>query len=414
MLTGNLVRVRVQKGRVVPLYLAADDPEWLDVAEGLLMIYRAAQGMTRGEIGAEIQELVGDGAASLAQQGLAKVLEDRAEFEVVAEVAPDALRAAAFAAAADHRRALADAGRGARFDRDAVLRGVAEQFGLQPNDVVASLFADLKDENRMLGFDDTTAPRLVERYNVALAQSVLLRSVTIRVQVRGERPARYRQLFRALKFHRLIARVAGNMTEGYTLAIDGPMSLFSSTTKYGLQMALFLPALLHCADFRLDAELRWGPRREPRTFFLSTADGLVSHTSDAPAYVPAEIAAFVDRFRQVAPGWEVSEATEILPLGRDDVWVPDYRFAHRATGTDVFVEILGFWRRGAVERLLRLLPQHGPPRYALVISDKLKVDEGALGELAGPILRFKEIPNAPEMAALLNQFLPERGPFGLL
>ena len=49
------------------------------------------------------------------------------------------------------------------------------------------------------------------------------------------------------------------MSEGYTFTIDGPLSLFTATNKYGLQIALFLPALLHCHDFRLDAELRWGP-----------------------------------------------------------------------------------------------------------------------------------------------------------
>src|SRR5690606_29410133 len=102
-------------------------------------------------------------------------------------------------------------------------------------------------------------------------QAVLLRSVLVRAEVRGEKPARYRQLFRWLKFHRLLYRVEGTMAEGYAFQIDGPLSLFSATNKYGLQMALFLPALLLCRDYRLDAELRWGPRREPRTFHLEAA-----------------------------------------------------------------------------------------------------------------------------------------------
>jgi predicted nuclease of restriction endonuclease-like RecB superfamily len=85
--------------------------------------------------------------------------------------------------------------------------------------------------------------------------------------------------------------------------------------------------------------------------------------------------------------------------------VPDYRAVHRATGTDVFIEVVGFWKKSSLERLLRLLPGNGPPRFVLIVSDKLKVDEGALGELAGPILWFKEIPNAPELAALLEGFV---------
>ena len=286
-----------------------------------------------------------------------------------------------------------------------MLDAVARELGVEPETIAATLFADLKDENRLLTFEDLSAQRLVDRYNVALAQAVLLRSIKVTAEVRGEKPARYRQLFRQLKFHRLLYRVEGSMEEGYIFQIDGPLSLFSATSKYGLQMALFLPALPLCADFRLDAELRWGPRRVPRSFHLEAKDGLVSHQSDVGTYVPAEVTAFLDRFRQVAPAWDVSEATEILELGREGVWVPDYRFVHKATGIDVFVEVLGFWKRSSLDRLLRLLPRHGPPRYVLAISDRLKVDEGTLGELSGPVLRFKEIPNSPELAALLDGFV---------
>jgi predicted nuclease of restriction endonuclease-like RecB superfamily len=408
MLTGNLVRVRSARRRIIPLYLRRDDPNWLEVAEGLLLVFREGVGLTRGEIADQIEELVGEGQATLAHRGLAKVLEDRAEFEVVADVPPETIRREVFAAAAKHREALRNAGFEHRHDfrRDDVLGEVGARLNLTPEQVAGTLFADLKDENRMLAFEDLTAQRLVDRYNVALAQSVLLRSVLIRAEVRNEAPARYRQLFRWLKFHRLLYRVEGSMREGYSFTIDGPLSLFSATNKYGLQMAMFLPALLLCGDFRLDAELRWGPKREPYSFHLTSADGLVSHYQDSGTYTPAELTAFLDRFRQVAPAWEVSADTTVVELGREGVWVPDYKFVHKATGTDVLVEVLGFWKRSSVERLLALLPQHGPPRYLLAISERLKVDEEALGSLSGPVLRFKEIPNATELAALLEGFVP--------
>ena len=405
MLGGNLVRVRAAKGRIIPLYLDREAQEWQEVAESLLLIFRSGVGSTRGEIQAEIEEVIGGEAATLVHRGLAKILEDRAEFEVVAEVAPEILREKVFRGAADQRRALKAAGQRAPFRRDLVLDAVAAELGIEPNQVAASLFADLKDENRLLAFGDLTAQRLIDRYNVALAQAVLLRSVLVTAEVRREKPARYRQLFRHLKFHRLLYRVEGSMQDGYTLHVDGPLSLFTATNKYGLQMALFLPALLLCTDFRLDAELRWGPRREPRTFHLESGAGLVSHYADSGTYTPGELTAFLDRFRQVAPAWEVTEATEVVELGREGVWVPDYRFVHRATGVDVLVEVLGFWKRSSLDRLLKLLPAHGPARYLLAISDRLKVDEGALEALTGPVLRFKEIPNANELAALLDRFL---------
>ena len=44
----------------------------------------------------------------------------------------------------------------------------------------------------------------------------------------------------------------------------------------------------------------------------------------------------------------------------------------------------------------------------LAISDRLKVDEEALHDLNVPVLRFKEIPNATELAALLETFVRDR------
>lgn len=408
MLTGNLVRVKTAKnGRICPIYLDRDSSKWLEVAQSLLYIFRDGVGMTRGEIETEIDELVGEGLATLTHRGLAKVLEDRAEFEVVADVPPETIRAKVFTAAAQERQRLRAEARHAPFDRSAVLDGVAKELGLAPDVVTTSLFADLKDENRLLKFEDLSETRLIERYNVALAQAVLLRSVLVTAEVRGERPVRYRQLFRQLKFHRLLYRVEGSMQQGYTFHIDGPLSLFSATNKYGLQMALWLPTLLHCDDFRLGAELRWGPRREPRSFHLEARDGLIPHTPDSGTYVPAELNAFVERFRQVAPAWELTEATDVIELGREGVWVPDYRFVHRATGIDVFVEVVGFWKRSSLERLLRLLPRYGPKRFLLAISERFKVDEEALESLPGSVLRFREIPNAPELAAQLDAFVNE-------
>jgi predicted nuclease of restriction endonuclease-like RecB superfamily len=410
MLTGDLVRVRITKQRVIPRYLDRTAEPWLEAAESLLMLFRQGTGMTRGQIESEVDELFGGGGkATQVYRGLAKVLEDRADFEVVSAVPPEELREKVFTAAADYRQQMRAAqGRpGMRnlFRRDEILNAVAGELNLDPEAVMSTLFADLRDENRLLRFDDLTAQRLIDRYNVALAQAVLLRSVYVTVEVRHERPPRYRQLFRRLKFHRLLYRVDGNMQNGYSFHIDGPLSLFSATTKYGMQVALFLPALLHCSNFRLEAELRWGPRREVRSFHLDSRDGLVTHQQDSGTYVPAELAAFLERFRQVAPAWEISEATELIELGREGMWVPDYRAVHKATGLDVFIEVVGFWKKSSLERLTRLLPVHGPPRFVLAISERLKVDEEALQEVNLPVLRFKEIPNATELAALLDRFV---------
>ena len=107
MLTGDLVRVKTTKQRVIPLYIDRTAEPWLEAAESLLLLFREGTGMTRGQIESEIDELFGDGGkATQVYRGLAKVLEDRAEFEVVADVPPEELREKVFTAAADYRRQM--------------------------------------------------------------------------------------------------------------------------------------------------------------------------------------------------------------------------------------------------------------------------------------------------------------------
>jgi uncharacterized protein len=368
------------------------------------LIFREGVGRTRGEIGEEVDALVGEGLATLAHRGLAKVLEDRAEFEVVADLPPEQVRQSVFLAAAKLREELLAGGRRVPFRRENALERAGLELDMPAEKVEAALFADLKDENRMLSFKDVSAKKLVERYNVALAQAVLLRSVRIDLELKAETPARYRQIFRWLKFHRLLYNVGGSTEDGFVFHVDGPLSLFSATNRYGFQIALFLPAVLLCRNYRLDAELRWGPAREPRTFHLEPVDGLVSHFQDFGVYTPPEIKAFVDRFRQVAPAWEVDEASEFFELGNEGMWVPDYRLRRKSDGQTFYLDVVGFWKRGSLERLLRLLPRFGPPGYILAISEKLKVDEDAELEFAGPILKFKDVPNALELARLLDAF----------
>src|SRR5262249_2856328 len=151
--------------------------------------------------------------------------------------------------------------------------------------------------------------------------------------------------------HRLICDVKPAGNGGYRLRLDGPLSLFSATQKYGLQLAMFLPTLLLCKHFELRAELRWGPRRDRKTFGLSSEDGLVSHQADIGTYLPPELAMFVELFRKKIADWEISDEPDVVAL-TNSFWVPDFRLTHKATGKSLLLDVLGFWRRSSLQQHL--------------------------------------------------------------
>jgi predicted nuclease of restriction endonuclease-like RecB superfamily len=397
MLTGKQVRVRYARDKVIPHYLDVEDATSLEVADRLIELFRGAERKTRGELEQELEDSFGDDPTQLVPQGLAKLLEDRCDFAVDSNYSPEELREAVFRAAAAQRKQPADMP--TAFNRDAVLREVAAALNLTPEVVGQSLFADLKSEQRLTRFDDITPERLLHRYNVALAQAVLLKAVRVHITVRKEPPQRYRQLLRCIKFHRLVCEIERLTPQTYQLHLDGPMSLFTATQKYGLQLAFFLPALLHCHDFELEAELRWGAQRKPKHFTLTPRDGLVSHQTDTGVYVPPEMAMFVELFRKRAADWEIQDETEIFPLGTG-FWVPDFRLTHRPTGRTVLLEVLGFWRRSSAEQHLARLRQHVSQPFLLAVSDQLHIEEAELANLPAGIHRFRNMPLPDEIARL--------------
>jgi predicted nuclease of restriction endonuclease-like RecB superfamily len=406
MLTGKLARVRYARDRIIPYYLDVADATWLEVAQRLLELFRVQEGRTRGELEEDQREAFGDDPSQLVHQGLAKLLEDRCEFEVVSGHPPEQLRAAAFRLAAEQRRTETAPALGApaHFDRAAILQQVAADLGLTPQVVEAGLFADLKSEQRLVQFKDLTAERLLQRYNVALAQAVLLRATRVHITVRGEPPPRFRQLLRRVKFHRLVCEVERITADSLRLHLDGPLSLFAATQKYGLQLALFFPAVLLCRDFELKAELRWGPQRKPKTFLAASGDGLVSHYPDSGMYVPPELHLFIEAFRKRVADWELVEETDIFPLGAG-FWVPDFRLVHRASRRSVLLEVLGFWRRSSAEQHLARLREHVREPFLLAVSDQLHIDEAELEDLPAGIHRFRHMPLPDEVARLAGVVL---------
>jgi predicted nuclease of restriction endonuclease-like RecB superfamily len=412
MLTGRLVRVRYARDRVVPCWVNAADTALLEMAERLREVFGSREGATRAELEEELSQLTETGTTQILHQGLVKLLEDRCEFEVASSHPPEALREQVFAAAAAQRRArraaLDPAGAvevvRPGFDRGAVLGQVGTSLGLSPDQVDRGLFADLKSEQRLVRFKDLSAERLLHRYNVALAQAVLLRSTAVRVHLSGATPQRLRQLFRLVKFHRLVCEIQDTGSVSCRLQLDGPLSLFSATQKYGLQLALFLPAVLLCQDFELEADLRWGAQRKAKKFKLTSTDGLVSHYPDVGSYVPPELKLFTELFRKKISDWEIEEETAIFPMDRH-FWVPDYRLVHRASGRVVYFEVLGFWRRAGAEQHLARLRQHAGAPFVLAVSDQLRLEDADLETLPGGIHRFRNMPLPDEVVRLAAQQL---------
>jgi predicted nuclease of restriction endonuclease-like RecB superfamily len=388
LLTVDLVRARRKGDKIHPTYLRGPAVDrLLPVARFYLETFAQAVGQTRDDIDAVLASLEVPARDRVAALGLRKLVEDRCAFAVAAGVDPEALRHEVFWSAAAAHRALDVR---ADFDRAAVLADVAGRLGTTAEAIEAGLYADLRGSEVLERFDPLAPEAVIERYNLGLAQAVLLRAVRVTVHVEGERAAHYRRLFRAARFHQLIHVVTASPEGGYAIQLDGPFSLFDSVQRYGLRLALFLRSVLAFRSFHVRADILWGKERAPAVFEIVPADGLVPHFDDE-GDAPDEIDVFCAAFGRLESEWTVKRSDRIFALPGEVVCVPDLLFASGETGEEVYMEVFGFWSRAAVWQRVELLRKGTfPGRILLAVGKQLRVSEEVLGEEdAGEVYVYK-------------------------
>jgi uncharacterized protein len=233
--------------------------------------------------------------------------------------------------------------------------------------------------------------RLLEIYDLAQIQAVLLRATRVEVKVSANDPAQFRTLFRTLKFHQLLFTIAPVAKGGYQIVMDGPFSLFDAVTRYGLKLAMALPAIMSCEAWSLTAEILWGKDRQ-RMLFRQKG---TAKTDGGSAPAPIEtIGMLLDRWPALNSEWKVSASTRILDLPGVGLCVPDLEFS-RNGGPPVYFELLGYWSRDAVWKRVELAEAGLPFAVVFGVSKGLRVSETVLGdESAAALYVFSKIPNA--------------------
>ncbi len=164
----------------------------------------------------------------------------------------------------------------------------------------------------------------------------------------------------------------------YRIELSGPASVLRETRRYGVNFARFLPALLACDGWTMQATLRtpWGGRA---TLALTNRDGLTSTMPPPEEFDSSVEEKFAARFGAEREGWSLRREAEVLVEGQS-VFVPDFAFRHH-DGTEVLLEIVGFWtpeylakkretlRRFRGRRIYLAVAEHCLPEGATVSED---------------------------------------------
>ena len=383
-----------QRGsRIEPRLIKPEDGRLQYRAAELIALVRQHGGCRRQELEDALEEFVGSDPNYRLVRGWTKLLLDRCEFSVASAVEPARIRETVFRKAREFHPIRDDD------TRNRLHAAVAEELGCRPEDIRAGLYADLAQNQELVGFEELTAEDLLNRYNLAQAQALLYRCQQMTITLAPQAAAGYRQLFDAIKAYRLIHTISGAAQTGYTVILDGPVSLFHRSQKYGIQMAVFLPALLLCTGWRMKAELagKAGP-----VFYQLTSEQkqLRSHYQAGGSAGRPDLDKLLADWNKAEREGTLERCREIID-GGGSAWVPDL-VAQIGNGESVYLELLGFWTPHSLTQRLKQIRQTGVGRYLLAVSNELRCSRDELTTVPPQVLVYKIALDLDQVEAQLH------------
>ena len=241
MLTSDLA-VSFRRGdKIFPYLINTGNAGYLRDAAGLIEIFEAFDGETRGALERELEEFIGTGTDYKIMRGLIKLLFDRTEFETAAPAEPVEIRQKVFLEARKSHPVFPGSA-----NKEKVLETVAAEFLCSTQAVTANLYADLPAQQRLISFERIEPEDLLDRYNLAQAQALLYRAVEMKIRVAPSDLSNYRAIFGWIKHFGLIHSIAGNAANGYEITLTGAASLFTARRNTAFRWRFSCPRF-YCA-----------------------------------------------------------------------------------------------------------------------------------------------------------------------
>jgi len=448
MLTADLARSRTHDDSITPLLIDTDEQQYRETAEKLIQIFEEHLGESRGELEDTIDQLTVADTDYKIVQGLAKLLKDECEFEAVAPVDPREIRQELFEVANRNYPIVRQPTLGEDTQSVWVYSTVADRLGISLKECYQGMYADLEENERLVRFghrvsdeydgadesstttrltgdseesyaeDTITVDWLLTRYNLALAQAVLYDATEMRIRVWDS----FATVFSYVKLFGLMHRIypidsngnrvpSTDVADGYEAILDGAVSLFSKSRKYGIRMANFLPALPLCDRWEMEADIlddEGGSPNRTLSFELDHTEGLSSHYSAQGEFDSDVERTLAQKWERANTDWQLLREDDVLDLGAE-VMLPDFAIEH-PDGRRVVFEIVGFWTPEYLDEKLTKIREANRDNLIVAVSERLDCSSGEFEGIDDRVLWFKSGIHVYDVVELAEEYAVEISP----
>jgi predicted nuclease of restriction endonuclease-like RecB superfamily len=386
MLTSDLLVTRISKGRIVPVYAPLDQDN-LEIARSVIEVFQQHMEKTYGELATELEGVEEINYRLI--RGLAQILERRCIIETDSVIDPIAARRSVFE---ESKGFVADDG-----ERNRVLHEAARKLSIDSVDLENALCADHEGNLIIKDFQPLAPETLLKQYNLSLAQTLLFRATGMEIQIEDN----YQPVFRKIKQLGLMYSI-----EDGKITLEGSISLFKLTERYGSAFAKLLPTLMKSTKWSLRAGISRNTFRGKRIL-----DFTIDHThrpifgieSDEPE-VSFDSSIEADFYQHGFSGWTVKREPAVLRAGQF-AFIPDFSLEHN--GKTIYVEIIGFWTPEYLKHKIQKLNQLQKSESIILLVDRRLACTGSEFQADNVLFYDRKIPYL-EIARILRKIEQEQ------
>jgi uncharacterized protein len=404
MLPTDLLAHRFVGETITPKYINVDDKN-LTNAMDIINCFHDSVGQTQGYLDQQLIELESDRPDYRLLRGFSHLLKGGfCTFEVVSPLVPQELRQRVFTLSSQSIPSYQNTA--------LILQNLADSLSQELNkeilteQIINGLYADLSENKILTNFDAPNPEDLIHRYNLSQVQGIFYRATEIIIHAHRNVPGQYKILFRYLKLFGLMAYIEGDADHGFTISIDGPVSLFKPSTRYGLAIAKLIPALLHVTKWSLSAQLQikdqFTNQIKSGRFTLNSETKLVSHYPPGKAYDSMLEESFADRWEKLKTEWKLEREVDLIPIP-GSVMIPDFRLVH-PSGKFYLLEIVGYWRTEYLQKKFAQVKKSNCDYLILAISERLNLEKAGIkvSDIPVKVIWFKDKLNPKSVLEVLT------------
>ena len=381
MLTSDLLVTKISKGKIEPVYALVNQDNQ-EIARSVISAFQEHVGRTYGEL---IEELEGIEEINFRLiRGLAQILERRCVIETDSVIDPIAARKTVFEESGGFITS--------KEGREKVLDKAARRLSIEPDELEKALWADHEGNLAIKEFQTIAPENLLKQYNLSLAQTLLFRATAMEIQIEDN----YQPVFRKIKQLGLIYSIHDGK-----ISLEGPLSLFKLTEKYGSAFAKLLPTLMQSSRWSLKASISRKTFQGKRIY-----DFALDHTRKPIFGIESDPeigfdSAIEKEFYQLGfKGWTVRREPAVLQAGKY-AFIPD--FSLERNDTRIYVEIIGFWTPEYLKHKIQKVNQLQEKESMILLVNRNLACTGSEFQAENLLFYDKKIPHL-EIIKILRRY----------